>query len=362
MSCNNHLELLTTENSVKWKTVLDEIGTYMCYHLPEFHRLCEIKGEGTAVMPVFREDGVVIAFPMMIRDIKLPGSVAGEPFKDATSVGGFVGPIASSRAISETTRQHFLGALHDFFQQNRVITAYHRLNPILKQEWILEGHGELNEVGVTLSLDLTIPEDEQLSRYRKHLRKEIGRLKRKGLTCEVVGREYIDDFIRIYYSTMDRVEADSAYYFDRAFFDYLMSEMADVMRIFICKQGDEVISASICAYSNGIIENYLGGTDPEYFHMSPSKLVHDFIREWGNQVGATTIHLGGGVGAQKDSLYWAKLGFGPIEQTYNTWRYVVNQTACDELYESMCNYSGFTPETPYFPSYRHPKLQERQVQ
>lgn len=354
----SHLELLTTQQPTQWKEVLDEIGTYEFYHLPEFHRLSEIRGEGTAIMPVFREDNTVIAFPMMIRDIKLPETVYdGEPLRDATSVGGFVGPVASSPTVPASILQHYQESLKNFFQQRQIITVYHRLNPLFDQTQLLEGFGKLTDIGVTLSIDLTIPLEEQIARYGKSVRRDVRIMKEKGLTCEDGGAEYLEDFLRIYYSTMERVGADKVYFFDRAFFEYLMNDMSDVIHVFVCKSGDKVISASLCAFCNGIIEGYLGGTDPDYLSISPSKLVYDFSREWGTRAGAKMLHLGGGVRAQKDSLYAFKMEFGPREYTYNTWQYVADRKIYDELCQAVCKHTGYTPDDSYFPKYRHPKLQ-----
>lgn len=357
MRNRSHFEILTTADEGRWREVMQQIGVYDFYHLPPFHRLAELRGEGAARLAVYTEDGCAIALPMLLRGIDTPGSGRiGTGLNDATSVYGYAGPVASPD-LPEGAGRRFTQSLDGFFESEGVVCAFSRLHPLIEQSHMLDGCGEVIEVGATLSMDLTIPPEEQVARYRKRLRRDIKHLRKIGLTCSIEGPEYLEDFLGVYYGTMDRVSADGMYHFERSYFDYLAGEMSDVMNLFVCRAGRRVVSAAFFTACNGFIQGHLGGTADDFLELSPAKLLYDTVREWGNSIGARAVHLGGGVGAKRDSLYDFKMGFCGREHIYRTWRHIVDQRTYDDLCRDATRRAGVEPRGFYFPFYRHPEFQ-----
>ncbi len=350
-------EILTTNDCDQWRKVLNEMGTYDFYHLPAFHRLAEMRHEGEARLWVFRQNGYVITFPMLLRNIDSTNTsnfFAG--LKDATCVTGFNGPLASSRDIPKNVISNFHCALDAFLKRERVISVFSRFNPLIDQKFLLEGYGEVIERGVTLSIDLTAPPDVQFARYRKNHQRDITRLSKMGFVCHPVGMDYLEEFVRIYSGTMDRVQAESLYHFDKPYFEYLLREMSDVMHLWACMDGDRVACIWLCSLCNGILGMYLGGNDPAYIHLSPTKLLQHNVSRWGHALSASKVQLGGGVGAKRDSLHNYKMGFGASENVYYTWRRVVDQAAYKELCSEALRSSADLNECSYFPQYRNPNI------
>lgn len=349
------LEICTTENANCWNEILKEIGEYDFFHLAAFHKLKEMRGEGSAVMLVYREGNYMMAFPLLLRNVDLP--FLGETdLKDATSVAGLAGPVASTPDLPDDVKKRFHQHLQDFFEQNNILTVYSRLNPLMNQPALLEGYGEVVEIGVTQAIDLTSPPDVQFARYRRNHRRDIKRLQSSGFVCEKVGVKYLDDFMHVYIDTMNRLDADEAYFFEKSYFKYLMQEMSDVMHLFICRDGETVTSGILCSACNGIIQSYFGGTASEYIKLAPAKLLYDAIRVWGNGIGAKTFHMGGSIGGKRDSLSDYKMGFGAREHVYSTWRHVVDQNTYNNICQASWQQADEKPDTSYFPSYRHPDL------
>ena len=348
-----YIETLTTIDSKSWDNTLKEIGEYDFFHMSGYHRLAELRGEGRAEMLVYREGNYVVAFPLLLRKIKPMDDKLN--FVDATSVAGLAGPI-SSAPLPDKTRKRFHEYLQDYFEQNNIVSVYSRLNPVMNQPELLKGYGEVVEIGVTQSIDLTPPPEVQYARYRKSHRHNIRRLKRMGFVCEIVGVEYLDDFMRIYIQTMDKLNANKAYYYDKSYFEFLLREMSDVMCLFICRDGENLASAKICSSCCGIVESYLSGTANEYLPLAPAKLLTDAIRIWANDIGAKTFHMGGSVGGRRDSLSDYKMGFGAREHVYSTWRHVIDQKAYDYLCNEAFLQAGGEPKAQYFPKYRNPFL------
>lgn len=362
MSNTPHIDVYTTRQAAEWLSVLAAIGQYDYYHLPVYHRLAETCGEGRALLLAFEEDGYRVAFPMLLREIPAAWTATGgTTWQDVTSVYGYAGPLASTPHPPAAVQAHFTEALTAFLRSEGVIAAFSRLHPLFNQANLLAECGEVVELGTTLSIDLTRPADEQWMAYRKNLRYDIRKLREKGFTCSEVGEECLDAFITLYYATMDRDHADASYYFDRAYFAYLLREMADVMHLFVCEHDGTVVCGGLFAKCRDIVQYHLSGVHTEYLKWSPTKLLLDTARVWAHEHGAHALHLGGGVGGKRDSLFTFKNGFTDREHTYAIWRHVVNQEAYTAVYQERCRLAGVQPDTGYFPSYRHPLLHEASV-
>ncbi|MBN1461626.1 MAG: GNAT family N-acetyltransferase [Armatimonadetes bacterium] len=353
----NGFETIGVSNEGRWLEELERIGSYDSYHLPQYHRLAEIRGEGEAVLLVCHHRGGTIAMPMLVRDIDLPfSSQAGSSLRDATSVYGYAGPVASA-SVGEETVSAFSGVLQEYLVAERVVCAFARLHPLIDaSSRCLGGCGRILPVGPTISMDLTEPPATQRSRMSATFRKNINRLRRMEFVAEEAGRECLEDHVRIYRDTMDRNEASEYYLFDRAYFEFLMDEMAGNARLFACRHEGVIVSTVLAMHCCGILQGHLGGTAREYMALSPMKLIFDEMRIWGNAHGAHTLHVGGGVGARRDALLGFKKAFSPREHIFSVWQHVVEPGVYAELCDLWCAWAGEEPSTAYFPLYRHPLL------
>ena len=346
-------ELLKTSDHSRWMEVLEETGRYDFFHLPSFHRLAEIQGEGEAILAVCSEGNHLLALPMLVRDVP-----TADGWKDATSVYGYAGPLATAEPIPESVGRRFADSLSEVCQSLRLVTAFSRLHPLLPQTDLLRTVGVVSEAGVTTSVDLTLPADARRARYRKSHRYEIERLRNMGFACEEAGPDQLDEFVSIYTGAMQALDADPYYLFGRDYFDFLMREMSDVMHLFVCRDGNTVTCAALFSVCGDILQYYLAGTAPEYRKLAPMKLLLDDVLDWGGHKGAKTAHLGGGVGAGRDTLFEFKKGFGGDEHPYRTWRYVVRP----DLYSLLCEAVGQDCQQAascYFPAYRAPAVAGR---
>jgi hypothetical protein len=162
---------------------------------------------------------------------------------------------------------------------------------------------------------------------------------------------------------MKRAGAQSSYFFDRAYFDLLTRELQDVSHLFVVLKDGEVAAATICTICNGIVQDHLGGTRDAFLKYSPDRLVVDTERKWAKAAGARVFHLGGGVGAQEDSVFRYKSGFSQRRHTFRTWRWVLQPEIYGELCEraTRCNASNGLQaiSAGYFPAYRCPTTTAR---
>jgi len=79
-------------------------------------------------------------------------------------------------------------------------------------------------------------------------------------------------------------------------------------------------------------------------------------REWAKERGNRILHLGGGNGAQHDSLFYFKAGFSKERHPFITWRIITDEAAYDTLvgrWQACLNVRA-GERNGYFPAYRDP--------
>ncbi len=348
------MEVFTTDQESQWHDVLGHMKAFDFYHLPSYHKLAEMHGEGVAELFVYREEEYVIAIPLILRSISAISGLeqVEKGLNDATSVYGYSGPISSHENVPGSVLNNFRESLKQKLLSKNIVSLFTRLHPLLNQKQLLTGLGSIVNNGKTVSIDLSQPEETQLAQYRKDHRAGIRKLRDIGATCEIdPDLTHLDSFIELYSRNMERVGAKAEYFFPRSYYEKLLNTSDATATLFICSIQGEIASSSIILRCGPIIQYHLSATSEKYLKNAPIKLLLDTVRHWGSEQGATTLHLGGGLGSNEDALFLFKAGFSHIRHDFLTWRWILleNEYNALTLRKSM---SDETINDGFFPAYR----------
>lgn len=341
--------------------VLSRVAGYDIYHLPEYHEVAERGEEGEARLFVFSEGEYTIALPLLLRSCAAVAGLSGESSLDATSVYGYAGPVSSHENPPASVIASFQEAIRSALEDLGVVAVFSRLHPLLPQARLVTGLGETAPSGTTVSIDLTLPAEAQVARFRPNHRTDLRKLRLLGArSVHRANESAIDDFVGIYHETMRRVGADEHYLFDTEYFARLVELLGSHVDFFACYVGDDVACAGLFFSCNGIVQYHLGGTRARWLKSSPMKLLIDDVRLWATGCGMQVFHLGGGVGAQQDSLFHFKSGFSDRRHPFAVWRWILDQGEYDRLTQLRVAWNAqhgvdFTSST-YFPQYRCPTM------
>jgi hypothetical protein len=351
--------LFKPDQAEEWTQTVHRSAAFDFYHLCTYHGIAQARGEGRAILLVIEEGEHFIALPYLLRplsEVKGLEGVGGS-WLDATSVYGYVGPIASSISLPDSFLSRARGAMAGTMLDLGVVSCFSRLHPLIPQRHLLAGLGELVPAGLTVSLDLSTPPETQWSQYRRDHRYGIGKARRTGLRAYHDEEwNFFDDFFRLYEETMQRVDASSYYFFERDYFLRLRDALGDKLNLFVAEFEGNICSASLLVQTGGIIQYHLSGSDPRYAKLAPSKVILDEARMWANSIGASRLHLGGGVGGREDSLFQFKAGFSPSRHTFHLWKWVLMPEVYAQMVAARQGWKGQSAEPDggpdFFPSYR----------
>jgi len=118
--------------------------------------------------------------------------------------------------------------------------------------------------------------------------------------------------------------------------------------------GGEVASGGLFVETGDIVQYHLSGTNEAFLRERPTKLMLHFVRGWAKERGARVLHLGGGVGAARDSLFAFKAGFSSVRHAFHTLRMVVDERAYRQLADASRGETATDPSDlqGFFPAYR----------
>lgn len=353
------MNVLDANHRDAWTAVLNEVSEHDFYHTHAYHLYAQESGEGHAHLFVHREGIYTVALPLLLRPLKEAEGLESleEAWWDATSVYGYSGPVASHRVIPEPVVANFRAALVESLRERRVIALFSRLHPLIPQDSLLAGLGEVSFVGKTISIDLASGPEAPIKQYRSDHLRGLKKLRGLGMLCiEDKPKERLGDFIEIYTATMRRVNANAYYFFDRGNLERLCEQLGSDARLFFVHSGNELACAALFVSCRGFVQYHLGGTREEYLRLSPMKLMVDEVRLWATRQESKALHLGGGVGGREDSLFWFKAGFSDRRNEFNVWRWVIDPGAyaaacsCKEKWNASNGLKGASEE--FFPQYR----------
>jgi len=338
-------ELLTTRDA-NWTRVLTDTR-HDFYHLPAYVEL-EAAGGGEACALYVEESGARLLVPLVRQPLlEMPGR------SDLTSPYGYPGPLLDRPSDLEFATRALQYAV-PFLRDRGVIALFGRLHPLLDAPLeALAAVGKVVEHGSTVSIDLTLEPDRVWKDMRKSHRYEIRRAERDGFvaTLDRSWRRF-EDFVRLYTATMQRRGASAYYFFSDSYFARLRRALGEKLSLWVVERDGLLACASLFTELNGIVQYHVSAGDPAFAQHEPSKLLINAVRLWAHGRGDTDLHLGGGVGAARDSLFFFKSGFSARHHPFRSWRVVIDERLYAELTRRRNPDADVSNHVGFFPAYR----------
>ncbi len=327
------------------------------FHLPGYVRACANHEGGEPLAFVAEEEGQMFFLPLVVRPVHVEGTPT--EYFDATSPYGYPSPLLQPPLQTQDSSgflERALEAMFEELRQRRIISLFVRDHPVLQTPLVkMASHGRVVEHGETVVIDLSLPEEELWRETRMTHRTGISKANRAGYrACIDESWQYFDEFLDIYAETMQRVGASEYYLFPPSYFLTLKEALGEHLHLCAVLCDDTVACAGLFSEVDGIVQFYLSGMRMQHTKRHPSKAMLHFMRGWAKSRGNRWFHLGGGLGARKDSLFEFKAGFSKGRAPFYTWRGIIDQSAYNRVVAQWETIAGVAadPEDLYFPIYR----------
>ena len=332
----------------KWDEIVRSFPDYDVFYLSGYSKafMQENLSNGVPVLLYYQKGSDRAVNVVLERDVALDEKFVGKIEKGTYydlitpyGYGGFWGNVSNWDELNKAYR--------DYCIDKNYICEFVRFELFSDYHIHFDGEVESRTHNVVRNLDSSI--EDMWMNFKHKVRKNVKKANSYNLECIVEqGDAHIEDFLRIYYSTMDRSNAEEEYYFSKNFYETIC-EMKDNIAFFYVLHEEKVISTELVIYGSENCYSYLGGTDREYFDLRPNDFLKFEIIKWAKEKGLKNFVLGGGYGAD-DGIFQYKLALAPDGQ-YDF--YIGRRIFNPESYEMLSNLRyEKTLNAAFFPKYR----------
>lgn len=337
-----HETIREVSTAETWRHAVHSFERFESFHTWDFTMLEAERLACTALALLVEQDECCLFLPLLDRAI--PGTAA----RDLTSAYGYPGPLYRGEPArfprlwqAALQRLRELGYVSLFSRCSSVFT---RDQPSLPPEF--------HRAGEIVVVDLKLPEEEQLARYRVNHIRDLKRAIRSGLRIEHGTLDDVADFVRLYYTTMDKVSARPDYYFSHGYIRSLMQAQDFRTRLYLCKQEERTVAAGVFLYCGDIAQYYLFGSDTASLRLGSGKYLIDAARREAAAEGYSFLVLGGGSGtAHGTQLLNFKKGFSESLVDFHVVKCILDNEHYDRLCRKYAAASHAAPD--FFPMYRN---------
>lgn len=276
-----------------------------------------------------------------------------EEIYDITTPYGYGGPriVWADDDNKDKLIEEYERRFGEFCKKENIIAEFIRFHPIIKNSDDFKNIYYIEKNRITLGTNLSRFDDPVSNEFSKSCRKKIRRALKAGIKFEVDEKlASLDDFIKVYYSTMDRNNASEFYYFDKQYFKKCIEYFPNNIIIVKAILDEVTIAAGFYFIVNDIIHIHLSGTLDKYLYLSPAYILRYAVTLWGKEKGYKLIHHGGGrTNSEDDGLYKFKKNFSKhTEFDFYIGKKIWNL----DLYKEICDLKNVNYEDEYFPAYR----------
>lgn len=322
------------------------------YFEKKYGRLYESIEGGTCEEFIFRHELGTIHHMFIIR--KIPVDIQGIHYYDLTTPYGYGGPVIVElldKARKEELAAHFCQAFQAYCLEHNIVSEFVRFHPIAGNADDFKSCYNVRFRRHTTGITLKGFEDPVQEEFSGSTRKRIRKALKDGVTYRItVDPPDLNQFQDIYTQTMERIGADSLYFFDDTYFSNILEYFGKKLVLVEALFDSQVIGAELHFLSGRVIHTHLSGTLDDFNHLSPVYVMTYAIALWGKEHGVELIHSGGGVTtAPDDSLYLFKKRFGKnTEFDY----YIGDKIWNKEIYQELVRLTESCNEKELFPVYR----------
>ena len=249
-------------------------------------------GDEQACVVVGESAKGLVLLPLVLRPICGENWASKSSLRDATSPYGYGGPYGDRDGFTS----ELWSLLVQWMNANEIVSMFGRLALDAPTPSHLPPEVVISSDSDNVVVDLTRSPEDQWRHYEHKVRKNVKKATRAKLQVEVrPSFSDLEEFLRLYNSTMDRRKATARYYFGLDFFDALTAGLdGSYLAAEVRDERGRLVSAELTLMSDNYLYSFLGGTLQEAFPQAPNDLLKHTVIDYGRAAGRIGFVLGGG--------------------------------------------------------------------
>lgn len=301
------ISVITIDEEQKWDNIVKSFKNYDVNYLSGYSKAFQYNGDGQPLLFYYNDGRTKAMNVVMKRDIAL-----AEPFKDSLPLDTWFDlstPYGYGGFWIEGEDYNSINYAYDSYcRDSGFVSEFVRFHLFSNYQQHFSGIRETHTHNVVRGLEISL--DEMFMDFEHKVRKNLKKADKYGLELEIdINGKRMDEFLNIYYGTMNRTEAKKNFFFSKEFFLELNKMKDSYVYIHVLYEGI-IISTELVLYGTENCYSFLGGTNEEYFALRPNDFLKYEIIKWAKEKGLRRFILGGGYG-DDDGIFRYKKSFAP---------------------------------------------------
>lgn len=339
----------TIEQAEEWDKVVRSFVSHDVYYLSGYARAFQLHGDGDPMLFYYKSENIRGINVVMKRDIAniefFADKIERDTYFDFITPYGYGGWIVEGgENVTDLVDDYRKWCL-----EHNIVSEFVRYHPMIDNASYIKDFYDVIDLGKTISMDLSSPDVIWTNLTSKN-RNMVRKAEKNGVNI-YHGQfpQIYETFKHIYNLTMNSDNASEYYYFKNDFYNSIINDLSEEAQIFWAEVDGKIIAASIMLSANGRMNYHLSGSLRAYSHLAPTNLLLYKAALWGCRNGYKTLHLGGGLGSQQDSLYKFKSAFNRNEAKQFA---IGKKIYLNDVYVRLSRMKNPASETGFFPTYR----------
>jgi len=241
--------IFNKNNSELYIDLLNEKGLELdIYYYPEFLRIFAQLEKGEFEIFTLHSATEIFIYPY----IKIENQHLGEHFYSITSPYGYGGPYSTNEMMLKKGENHFLE-----YNNSKCISEFIRYHYLYSKDKLFKQNISNTQNRTVVVLDLKQGwESIWTNQFSGTNRNLCRKLENEGFNFELhYDMKYKDEFVKLYFKTMDNIGAGEYYYFNDQFFDQLFSILFSSKRMILARvtKDDTTFCSALFFISGGIL-------------------------------------------------------------------------------------------------------------
>ena len=342
-------KVININEEKEWDLIVKSFSDYDVTYLYNYAKAFYYEGEGEPFLFYFNDGSTRAINVVLKRDIArlefFNNKIPENTYFDLSSPYGYGGFIIDGE------NHEIVNKVYDnYCREEGFVSEFVRFHLVNGYQFKYNGCIETNSRNIIR--DLALPLDDMFMDFEHKVRKSIKKARKANLEIEIdTEGNNIEEFLNIYYETMKRNNAEESYYYPKSFFENINKLNGNFVYFHVWYQ-NEIISSELVIHGSENCYSFLGGTNKEYFHLSPNNFLKYEIIKWAKENGLKRFIFGGGKEAD-DGIYKYKRSFAP-NGVYDFYigKKIFNEEKYKKLVSMKSEEEDFNLESLFFPLYR----------
>jgi hypothetical protein len=310
----------------EWNSILDSFPAHLkdVYYLPEWYQSWSEHEDAEAMCIYYEEQGIRFLYPFFKKKIK--NYDLNDDFYDIQSAYGYGGVIANKEVIPEKISKQFNDTVSVWLKDNRVIAEFIRENPLINN---VKREADYSCVRKNVYI-------ETLSNYRipdKQARQNIAKAQSSNLAISYDSKlDYLDEFIKLYKLTQERLNMHPYYDFNQAYFSNFKELLASYSTLIHIITNGQIIASGLYITYHEKAHLHLAASRVEYQILRANDLLYYGAIQLAMETNVKLLNVGGGTtNDPDDSLFKFKRKFSHNVKQVRIGKIIHNKEIYDKL-------------------------------